>query len=141
MNWGTKIAVGMSIFMVFIVVMVFTMFNSKTDALVDSDYYEKSINYDKVYDKKEQVKLDSAAPVIAVNAENIILVFKAPSQGTIRLMRTSDKKLDKAISFETNSANQVSIPATSLQKGPWRLIADWISQEKSYLYEQEITVR
>ncbi|MDO7743869.1 MAG: FixH family protein, partial [Pedobacter sp.] len=88
MNWGTKIAVGMSIFMVFIVVMVFTMFNSKTDALVDNDYYEKSINYDKVYDKKEQVKLDSAAPVIAVHAENIILVFKAPSQGTIRLMRT-----------------------------------------------------
>jgi len=141
MNWGTKIAIGMSIFMVFIVVMVFTMFNSKTDALVDNDYYEKSINYDKVYDKKEQVKLDRAAPVIAVHAENIILVFKASSQGTIRLMRTADKKLDKAISFETNSANQVSIPATSLQKGPWRLIADWISQEKSYLYEQEITVR
>lgn len=141
MNWGTKAALGLAAFMLFIVVLGSIMFNSRTDALVENDYYEKGIAYDKVYNKKEQVKTDHAIPLLNVSSTAVTLQFRAAAKGSIRLMRTSDKKLDRLINFESGAENKVSIPAANLLKGSWRLIADWQSEGKDYLYEQEITIK
>ena len=141
MNWGTKIALGLATFMIFIVVLVLFMFNSKKDALVDMDYYEKGINYNKVYNRKEQVNTDHAKPAVVINPDRVLITFKQYAKGTVNLMRTADKNLDKAIPFESNASQQVIIPAAALKKGAWRLIVDWNSNNRSYLYEQEITVR
>jgi hypothetical protein len=141
MNWGVKVLIGMGTFMSFITVLVVIMFNSKTDALVDNDYYEKGINYNKVYNLKEQVNLDHAKPEIVVSGETIGLTFKKQAKGNVRLMRTSDKRLDRAMPFETNQTKQVFIPAVNLPKGSWRLIIEWESLSKKYLYEQEINIK
>lgn len=141
MNWGTKIVLGMASFMIFIVAMGVVMFNSKKDALVDNDYYEKGINYDKVYYKKEQVKIDHAKPEIVINQDMVLLTFKDKATGAVKLMRTADKSMDKDFPFESNTNQQVIIPASGFKKGSWRLILDWTSNHKSYLYEQEITIK
>ncbi len=141
MNWGTKAALGLGTFMTFIIVLSVIMFNSKTDALVDNDYYEQGINYNKVYNLKEQVKRDQATPEVTVNTKAISVIFKEQAKGNVRLMRTSDKRLDRKLSFETDSNKQVFIPATTLQKGSWRLIIEWKSQAKKYLCEQEINIK
>lgn len=138
MNWGKKLVMGMITFMLFIVVMVLIMFNSKKDALVDNDYYEKGINYNKVYNRKEQTKTDHASPEVSANQDMIIIRFREHAKGTAGLMRTADKALDKSVPFESNLNNQVIIPARQLKKGSWRLIIEWMSGDKSYLYEQEI---
>jgi len=140
MNWGTKIVLGLAAFMIFIVVLGLIMFNSKKDALVDNDYYEKGINYNKVYNRKEQTNTDHARPEVSANQEMIIVTFVHNAKGTARLMRTSDKELDKTIPFESNINRQLIIPARNLKKGSWRLIIEWVSNEKSYMYEQEITL-
>jgi len=141
MNWGTKIILGMASFMIFIVVLGIMMFNSKKDALVDTDYYEKGINYNQTYNSKEQTKNDHAKPEIILNQDMLLLTFKEKAAGTIKLMRTADKNLDKAIPFTSNVNKQVIIPSAGLQKGSWRLIIDWGSGSKKYLYEQEITIK
>lgn len=138
MNWGMKLILGMASFMLFIIVMVLLMFDSRKDALVDTDYYEKGINYNKVYNRKEQTKNDHATPVVSANQDMIIIRFMQHAKGTATLMRTSDKALDRAVPFESNINNQVIIPSKQLKNGSWRLIIEWISKEKSYLYEQEI---
>lgn len=140
MNWGTKAALGLATFMTFIIVLGVFMFNSKDDALVETDYYEKGINYDQDYNRKEQVRTDHAQPVIATGQETIVLNFKESAKGTIKLMRTSDKSLDRMVPFETDSASRVVIPSASLKKGSWRVIINWQSNEKAYLYEQEISI-
>lgn len=131
----------MGTFMSFIIVLVVIMFNSKTDALVDNDYYEKGINYDKVYKLKEQVNIDHAKPEIMVSKATISLVFNEQAKGNLRLMRTSDKRLDRAMDFETDQNRKVLIPAQHLPKGSWRLIVEWESQSKKYLIEQEINIK
>jgi len=141
MNWGVKVLIGMGTFMSFITVLVVIMFNSKTDALVDNDYYEKGINYNKVYNLKEQVNIDHARPEIALSHQTIGLIFKKQAKGNIKLMRTSDKRLDRAMPFETDQNRQVIIPAVNLPKGSWRLIIEWESLSKKYLYEQEINIK
>ena len=141
MNWGTKIVLGMATFMIFIVAMVLIMFTSSKDGLVDNDYYEKGINYNKVYNRKEQMNQDHAQPEVSVGTDMIILRFKDKAEGIAKLMRTSDKELDKTIPFKTNVNQQVIVASGMLKSGSWRLILEWVSNGKSYLYEQEITIK
>jgi len=141
MNWGTKIVLGLASFMIFIVALVVIMFTSKKDALVDTDYYEKGINYNQTYDSKEQTKSDHAKPEIILNQQMLLLTFKERASGTIKLMRTADENLDKTIPFTSNVNQQVIVPSAHLQKGSWRIIINWTSGTKNYLYEQEITIK
>jgi hypothetical protein len=139
MNWGTKLILGMVSFMVFIVVMGIIMISDQKDALVDNDYYERGINYNKVYNQKEQTKTDQAQPAIVLNEAMVLLTFTKPATGRVQLMRTADKALDQTIAFKSNINNQVIIPSERLKRGSWRVIITWVSNGKSYLYEQEIT--
>lgn len=61
MNWGTKLIIGMASFMAFIIVLGTLMITSKSDPLVDEDYYEKGLNYDTEIKRLEKVKQDSVA--------------------------------------------------------------------------------
>ncbi len=139
-NWGTKLVIGMGCFMAFIIVLAVKMFNSSPDALVDNDYYEKGLNYDKEYTLKEQVKMDHASPEVKVGSEGIILTFKAAAEGKINLVRTADKRMDKVIQIKTDEKNRAAIPLTGIAKGRWKLIINWNSAGKSYLDEQEVMV-
>ncbi|RZM29342.1 MAG: hypothetical protein EOO88_05320 [Pedobacter sp.] len=61
MNWGTKIIIGMAVFMAFILVLGIFMIRSNPDPLVDEDYYEKGLNYDQELKRMEEIKKDSIA--------------------------------------------------------------------------------
>ncbi|MCX2453523.1 FixH family protein [Pedobacter sp. PLR] len=139
-NWGTKLMIGMACFMSFIIILAIKMCNSSPDALVDNDYYEKGLNYDKEYQLKEQVKTDHARPQIQVGSEGIILTFKTAAEGKINMVRTSDKRMDKVIQIKTDEQHRVAIPLTGIAKGRWKLIINWNSAGKSYLDEQEVMV-
>lgn len=127
-------------FMSFIIVLAVKMINSKTDALVDTDYYEKGLDYDKDYNRKEQVKTDEAAPKINIIDGNIVLIFKDRAEGEIKMVRNSDKKLDKNISVKTDAQHLVRVPLEGLEKGQWRLIISWTTDGKAYLDEREVMV-
>ncbi|WP_316820926.1 FixH family protein [Pedobacter gandavensis] len=139
-NWGTKLVIGMVCFMSFIIVLAIKMFNSSPDALVDNDYYEKGLNYDKEYLLKEQVKKDQAKPVIELSPEGIILTFKDSAEGKINMVRTADKRMDKIIQIHTDELHRAAIPLTGIAKGHWKLIINWKSAGKFYLDEQEVMV-
>ncbi|WEK17514.1 MAG: FixH family protein [Candidatus Pedobacter colombiensis] len=140
MNWGTKLVIGMLCFMSFIIVLSVLMINSKTDALVDTDYYEKGLDYDKDYSRKEQVKIDNAAPSISITDDSIILLFKSKADGDIKLVRNADQKMDKKVSIQTDATNTVKIPLKGIKKGQWRLIISWTNEGKAYLNEQEVII-
>lgn len=48
MNWGTKIAVALALFMALIVSFGIYMVSQDTDSLVAEDYYERGLNYDRL---------------------------------------------------------------------------------------------
>lgn len=141
MNWGTKLIIGMTLFMTFIVALGILMFRSNTDALVDNDYYEKGIHYNDEYDSKERVKTDLAKPLLEINGDELRLTFTSSAIGNLKLMRLDDKKLDRNIKFESNEDHQVSIPTGLLTRGRWNLIVHWTSGGRDYIYEQEIHLK
>lgn len=48
MNWGTKIALALALFMALIVSFGIYMVSKDTDSLVAEDYYERGLNYDRL---------------------------------------------------------------------------------------------
>ena len=75
MNWGTKLLIGMGLFMAFIITLAVLMIKSGSDDLVDKDYYQKGIEYDKDYERKSQMQKDQAEPEISIG-ESIRIIFK-----------------------------------------------------------------
>jgi hypothetical protein len=138
MNWGTKLIIGMLSFMTFIIVLAVQMIRSDDDALVDNDYYEKGINYNKDYNKKENVKLDHATPEVSVKENTIIITFADDAAGSVKLIRTADKKMDRKLQLQTDSLHEFKIPVQGLASGLWKLQLDWKSNDKPYLYEKEV---
>lgn len=138
MNWGTKIIIGMLSFMSFIAILGVLMFRSKTDALVENDYYEKGLKYDEAYKQKENVLADHADPVIKVSEKFVDITFKTRADGQITFMRSANQRMDRSVNFSTDSLNRVVLPLPV--KGQWRLIFKWSRAAKEYLYEQEIII-
>jgi hypothetical protein len=139
MNWGTKLVIGMGLFMSFIITLAVLMIRSESDDLVDVNYYEKGIEYDKDYIRKNQLITDKAEPEISVS-DQLTIIFKSPAKGSIRFIHPSDKTKDNTLSIDSGSDNQVQIPLNEYRKGHWKVSIEWKSNEKSYLYEKDIII-
>ncbi len=75
MNWGTKLVIAMALFMTFIIALSTKMILSDKDDLVDKDYYEKGLNYDLDYQRKQNMENDKAEPKIELGLESMKVVF------------------------------------------------------------------
>ena len=139
MNWGTKLVIGMALFMSFIITLAVLMIRSDSDDLVDANYYEKGIEYDKDYERKSQLIKDKAEPEISVN-DHLKIIFKDPAEGNIRFIHSSDKTKDSTISFNSGTDRQVEFPLNNFRKGQWKVSLDWKSNGKSYLYDKNIII-
>lgn len=133
MNWGLKIVIGLAAFIVFIVSLGIYMVSKDTDSLVDKDYYEKSLSYDEVYVKKQNLVNDNAKPVVKVGVDTLIITFKQiGNKGKLNFKRPSNGSLDKSVLFETKTATYL-LPIDDYVKGSWSLEIDWVGDGKAYI--------
>lgn len=137
MNWGKGIILGMGLFMLFILLMCFKMFSLPADEY-DHHYYEKGLNFDQDYTKEKQVTVDHAQPAIRFAGSEIQLVFREEAHGTAKLVRPSSVALDKSFTLNTDGKGLVALPLLQIPKGRWRIVLEWTSNHKNYLYEKEV---
>ncbi|ASU31956.1 FixH family protein [Mucilaginibacter xinganensis] len=140
MNWGKGIIAGMILFMLFILTMCVYMFMAPVDDY-DHEYYEKGLTFNQYYNKEKQVIKDNARPVVSVSGGNIRVVFTRPAKGSLKLQRPSDNQLDKVYQLSTGAANEFEVPVEGITKGQWILIFNWTSNNKEYLYQQEMFIK
>ncbi|RZK40981.1 MAG: nitrogen fixation protein FixH [Pedobacter sp.] len=140
MNWGTKIVLGMVAFMLFIIGMVVYMFKVHgNDALVDENYYEKGIDYDREYNAKQNVLDDEKEPEITITKTQIIIQLKDSASYEIKLMRPSTTKDDIRKRGSTIGDNHlVLIDRQDMPAGLWFLELEWLSKSKSYLFKKDL---
>ena len=142
MNWGTKIVLGMVAFMLFIIGMVIYMFSVHgNDSLVEEDYYEKGLNYDQEYKAKENVLNEDAQPDIKINDSQIIIQLKDSASYKLKLMRPSNAKDDVISKGNTiGDTNMILIDRANMHTGLWFLELRWISNNKEYQFNKNITL-
>lgn len=137
LNWGNGIAIGMTAFIAFIVVLGVQMFRDSPGDY-DRQYYEKGLAYDSVYAKEKQVIADHAAPQFKLENKSMLIQFAGTSAGHIRFERPSDPDQDKLLEFRSNGSDQAVIPLDKFAAGQWQVTLDWQSKGKKYLYQREM---
>jgi hypothetical protein len=142
MNWGTKIVLGMIAFMLFIVAMVVYMFSVHgNDALVDEDYYEKGINYDREYKATQNMINDHVEPKITVAESQLIIQLKGSAAYELKLMRPSTIKNDvKETGNTVGDSNLILINTKQMPHGLWFLDLKWQSNGTDYQFKKNITL-
>lgn len=113
--------------------------------LVEPDYYEKGLEYQKQLGKIRPTAADS--PVISHDENTHMLTLSFPKErsasidsGSILFFRPSDAKLDFQVNMSLDSNNQQQIDDKRLRKGFWRLKIDWFSEGKNYYFEDVLLI-
>ncbi|MCD8540194.1 MAG: FixH family protein, partial [Leadbetterella sp.] len=128
MNFGHKIAIVYTLFVVFIISLVTFCVKQKDIFLVSSDYYKKEIAYQEEIDKYANAQTLSR-PVRIINAGDS-LTFEFPEElqgasGEIHFYRPSDANLDFKMPVRINADHHQKVAVNHLVKGQWVVKMEW----------------
>jgi len=140
MNWGKITALILTVFVLFIGWMSYVMFKAPADDY-DHQYYEDGLNFDHAYNREKQVTKDKAQPLILIDTCCIKLTFPQKVKGKVIFMRPSSDAADKTYPLDNNNGQPIEILTQHLSKGKWQLVFDWQSNNKAYLYQQEVYIK
>lgn len=141
MNWGTKIILGLGSFMLFIIASSIYMVTKDSDSLIDEDYYENSLNYDEVYNRKQNLINDDVSTSIVQREDTLHIQFNSgDNKGELIFRRPSDGSMDRAVPFYT-ATNMLKLPILDLQKGNWSLELNWENSGKKYIQSQAFYIQ
>ena len=140
LNWGTGIAIFYTIFVISLLSIVILSSRNNVD-LVEKEYYQKDINYEKFRKKRENESLLSKGLEVKKNDGNITLHFPGIEKnitGQIHFFRPSNSKLDNIIPIVLDADHNMIISTEKYAKGLWRLMTEWEVNSHSYYNEQKI---
>lgn len=142
LNWGHKLVFFMVVFMSFITILVVMMIKQDIP-LVESDYYEKGINYESELRKFEKSKgLDHK---IVYNPNKAELVFTTGMGGNIsgfvKFYRPSDNLSDFTKNFVLDEYGTCTLSTAEMQKGVWRATFEWVLQSDTIAATKEIYIQ
>jgi hypothetical protein len=147
MNWGSKIAVVFSGFVLFIIGMVGICMKQDDIHLVTEKYYEKEIAYQEQIDIENNTLALQEKPYLEyATAKNIVTVFypeafkNSDIKGNILFFRPADAKKDFTVPVTTDNVRQ-EISVADLDKGLWRIKMEWTSADKTYFLEERLVLQ
>jgi hypothetical protein len=143
-NWGTKLFIATALFMLFLLGMVY-MTTLQDRSMVEDEYYQKSMVYQKMIDKKansnaleQQVQINMGSDYLSIKFQDF---FDPKSiSGKINIYRPSDIKLDVKIPIKLDSTRSLHYPKNRLTKGKYIVKIDYKVGETGYYQEQVVFV-
>jgi hypothetical protein len=142
LNWGNKIAIAYSAFVLFIIAMVYMSFGEKYD-LVTEDYYAQELAYQAKIDAKNRLEGLEENLKVSLEAKNLLIEFPHHDStlinGKVNCFRPSDQGQDFTVLIE-NKQKVVSIPVNQFISGKYLLKLDWTANEKSFYTEQTVII-
>jgi len=136
-NWGTKLALWITAFILFMLGLVFmTLMNDVT--LVEKDYYPKGLDYQTRINEMENARLENAVFIVTQKENEIEITFpdvKADS-GEINFFRPSDNTMDRVVSFDDSDNGIKHLDISDFHKGKYILKIKWKKGDTAYYLEQ-----
>lgn len=146
MNWGWKIVVLYSAFVVMTLSMVVYFMGQKVDLVAD-DYYKQEIEYQGQIDKISNTKslIEQLGYEFSSEHRTIKLTFpelhtEDGIKGKIHFYRPSDADVDKKIDVRVNQSGEQVVSIASLDRGLWKIRIAWSSGGMEYFDEKIVTL-
>jgi len=143
-NWGLKIAIVYTGFVVLITSMVMISSSHKVD-LVAKDYYAQELNYQQKIDAMAREKQLTETIDYRLTASGILL-HTSPAgisgsfKGEVLLFRPSDSSMDLKRKLSFDGKGEQLIPKTALHKGVYKMCLSWENNSVTYYKESIITI-
>jgi len=142
LNWGTFIAIGYSVFVLFVIFMVYSAFGEDYD-LVTEDYYAQEIAYQDRIDRTSRANRLENSLQVTLEGNNLKVIFPQNNKtlsGSIQCFRPSDESKDFTETFNTSSGS-FGIPLNRFIKGKYLIKVDWTSvEEAGGFYQEQVIV-
>jgi len=142
-NWGTGIAISISIFVIFIILMIIGASKQNFD-LVTEDYYPKELEYQQEIDALKKANSLKEKIEIIIN-ENIEIRFpknwNADSvKGDVLIYRPSDKTKDHLEKINLDSANRHLLYFDNLDNGKYIVNIDFSYLGDRFKVKQDVVL-
>ena len=143
-NWGTKLFIFTTMFMIFILVFVYlTTLQDRT--LVEDEYYQHSLVFQEKINKINNSNALQEKVEIIEGPQHISITFQtffnpAEISGTIHFYRPSNIKGDVIIPIELDSTRQIVYPVKKLMRGRYIVKINYKYKDKEYYQEKDIYV-
>ncbi len=148
MNWGTRILLVLTVFIIGMGYMVYVCMKQTDIQLVAKDYYEQEIAYQGTIDKENNYRALAKKPSMVDNVEqNKLMVdfsvlenYKTIS-GKIYFFRPSQSKLDFNTDVTPGEDGIQWIEKDNIASGKWLVKLDWSDGNKEYFNEQTVYIQ
>lgn len=141
MNWGTKLGIGASIYVIGI--LAFVAFSTTQQInLVSKDYYPKEVEYQKQIDKIKNAK--ALIEDVLIIQENGKIQIQFPTvmhnqvKGEIIFYRPANYQSDIKCDIEIDETGFQELSTNQLLKGMYTIKIDWEHNNKGYYKEESI---
>lgn len=139
MNWGTKIAIFYTSFVVITLTAVVKSTFHRWD-LVTEDYYGEEIKYQSQIDKMNNTSALAQKPNMQIEGQNVKLEFPEGLRSTniigkVVFYKPSNKTLDFEVPIKLNDAGKQIITPTVTQTGKYTAQLSWSANGLDYYQE------
>ena len=140
-NWGTKLALFIIAFVVFILSLVYMSLGYDVN-LVEKDYYPKGLVYQQRIEAiKNANEAGITVDVIQENDQIIVNINNcSPDSGKITFFRPSDTDKDLVINL-IDLINNPILPQSEFLRGKYKLKMNWWDNEKEFYHEKTIVIK
>jgi hypothetical protein len=141
MNFGHKIAIAYTSFVVIIITMVVLCINNKDIFLVSGDYYKREIAYQEEINKYDNTSKLTAPVQISKKSGKVEIMFPQElegSSGELHFYRPSNAKLDFKVPIALSSDLTQTVDVSHQVSGLWVLKMEWNKSGKTYMKEEKI---
>lgn len=144
-NWGWKLLIGYSIFVVATIGMIIFTTTINSDKVIEN-YYEEELQYQ---DKINMIKRTNDLPEIpTIILDSNYVKIQLPKfmkgnqvSGNILFYRPNSKAMDIKLPFVTDSTGLQVIPTQNLAKGKWEIELNWQLADVKYYQEKTLMLR
>ncbi|MFM9944509.1 MAG: FixH family protein [Bacteroidia bacterium] len=144
MNWGHKLTLVIIAFILCMLGMVFIAFR-QTNGMIDTNYYEKELNYQSLIDAAQNLNAVSNDDLIKQNEKGLLITIPLSllagfENGRAEFLKIDNQKGDAILSFKPDSDGLFLIENSKILHGSYKVRLKWKSQSKDYYREQNLLV-
>lgn len=144
MNWGYKILIGFSTFVIGMLCMVGVAMKQSNE-MMDDNYYEKELKFQDKIDASKN--LFAVTEKLSITDSGNVVVLQLPAAtvasntvGIIECIRSAEQKRDVKLRLQLDENGRQVLPKTLFVNGIYQLRLDWTTNGTTYFHSQELII-
>ena len=145
MNWGYRILVVMTVFVMGVGFMVYTAVHEDIQML-DNNYYVREKEYQSLIDAEVNLEEIRKEPLIQLNEKNLLVKLPPNSynqirEATLECIKPDNQALDISFKMNPDTLGVFAVSKNKLTRGVYKIRVKWSNGNKMYYSDENYFVQ